>query len=438
MSALLPFQPSDLVKTLLCGLLALVLPLAGMAQDSPPPNTPPADTAPDQAPPADADPGTAPQVPPATPPVQPPAQPPAQPVVQPAVPPPSITPPRIPIPAAGAARSNFNSRLSALTSVTNRPNMALPTTGALRRPGIAGRAPQAGAAAGVANPVTPAVPAVPAGSVAAPQLGAGGDTAQAEVSTNAITASIGSDGTQLFDLKLQEMEINQLLDFYQEVSGKTVLRPANLAAPKVTLKSAAKLSRKEAMEALDSILSLNQISMVPQGEKFIKALPNNQAQQSGAVFYDGDPNDLSEAGIYVQYIAKFEFLDPKDLEQLLKPFASPTGTMIIIPNTHNIVLRDFSKNVKRMLEVLRKVDVDTPHEYEPVVIPIKYALAADIAQVLSSLTAGGGGGTRGGWRGCGGGWRGGGWRRSGPGRPAARAAAWPGGHRSSRPAGHGW
>jgi type II secretory pathway component GspD/PulD (secretin) len=223
--------------------------------------------------------------------------------------------------------------------------------------------------------------------------GEGGPLIGAEGSTNAVTSSVSSDGTQVFSLSIQEMEINQLLDLYQEVSGRTVLRPATLTSPKITLKAATKLTRKEALEALDSILSLNQVSMVPQGEKFIKALPNNQAQQSGAVFFDGDPNDLPEAGVFIQYMAKFEYMDPKDIETLLKPFASPTGTMIIIPNTQNIVLRDFSENVKRMLEVLRKTDIETPHEYEPVVIPIKYALAVDIAQVLSSVTAGGGGGT---------------------------------------------
>ena len=382
MSGKLTFQRSDLVKTLLFGFLALALPFLGLAQDDPAaPVTPPADATPAQTPPAEVDPNAPPQVPPVTPPAQPPVQ---------SAPQPSIGPARIPIPAAGAARNNFTNRIAAFNSPTNRANLALPPTSGLRRPVPplgAGRAnPSLGTAAATTNP---AFPAVPAAAVAAQ---AGNEVTTTDTTTNGITASVGSDGTQVFDLKLQEMEINQLLDFYQEVSGKTVLRPANLAAPKVTLKSASKLSRKEALDALDSILSLNQISMVPQGEKFIKALPNNQAQQSGAVFFDGDPNDLPEAGVYVQYIAKFEFLDAKDLEQLLKPFASPTGTMIIIPNTQNIVMRDFSENVKRMIEVLRKIDVETPHEYEPVVIPIKYALAADIAQVLSSLTAGGGGG----------------------------------------------
>ena len=79
------------------------------------------------------------------------------------------------------------------------------------------------------------------------------------------------------------------------------------------------------------------------------------------------------------------------------------------------MLRDFTENVKRMLEMIKQVDVSIPSEFISKVIPIKYALAGDIAQVLSSLTAGGGGATtvgasraRTGLSGTGGGFGGGG------------------------------
>jgi len=53
------------------------------------------------------------------------------------------------------------------------------------------------------------------------------------------------------------------------------------------------------------------------------------------------------------------------------------------------VLRDYGDNVKRMMEMLDKIDVSAPLDVEPVVIPIQYALAGDIAQVLGQLTSGG-------------------------------------------------
>src|SRR5262249_19269152 len=77
----------------------------------------------------------------------------------------------------------------------------------------------------------------------------------------------------------------------------------------------------------------------------------------------------------------------------ISPLAKLPNNIIPIDSSMMLVLRDYSENVKRMLELIKKVDVDTPQEYEPVVIPIKYALASDIQQVLASLTPSGAGPT---------------------------------------------
>ena len=57
------------------------------------------------------------------------------------------------------------------------------------------------------------------------------------------------------------------------------------------------------------------------------------------------------------------------------------------------MLRDNAENVKRMLQMIDRVDVSVPAEYISEVIPIKYALADDIANALNSLGGTGGGST---------------------------------------------
>jgi general secretion pathway protein D len=54
------------------------------------------------------------------------------------------------------------------------------------------------------------------------------------------------------------------------------------------------------------------------------------------------------------------------------------------------VLRDNAENVKRMLEMIDQVDVSVPAEYVSEVIPIRYAMAEDIASALNSLGGSGG------------------------------------------------
>src|SRR5262249_37796619 len=82
---------------------------------------------------------------------------------------------------------------------------------------------------------------------------------------------------------------------------------------------------------------------------------------------------------------------PSELVQVLQPFAKIPNAILPIDSSQILVLRDFTENVKRMLELIERVDVAVPAEFEQEVIPIKYALASDIANALNSLSSGGGG-----------------------------------------------
>jgi general secretion pathway protein D len=76
---------------------------------------------------------------------------------------------------------------------------------------------------------------------------------------------------------------------------------------------------------------------------------------------------------------------------IIQPFAKLQNSILPIDSNGILVLRDFAENVKRMLEMIDRIDVSVPAEYISEVIPIRYAQAEDIANALNSL--GGGGGT---------------------------------------------
>lgn len=194
-------------------------------------------------------------------------------------------------------------------------------------------------------------------------------------------------------IKFQDTDLSQVLDFYQELTGLTVVRPASLPAAKVTIRSQTPLTRTEAVQALDTILAMNQITMIPQGTKFIKAVPQAQAPTEGAQFNTTSVSNLNETTRFQTRIIKLTNALPREVAPALQPLAKMPNSILAIDSAGILVLRDYEENIKRMLELLAEIDVLPQQEFEPVVIPIKYALAADIAQVLSSLTAGGGGAT---------------------------------------------
>jgi len=199
----------------------------------------------------------------------------------------------------------------------------------------------------------------------------------------------------LMDFK--KADLDQVLMFYAELVNRTILRSAQLPQPQIVLKTQTPLTRSEAKQALDAVLALNGIAMVNVGDKFVKAAPLAAAGQLGQEFNKGFSDDIPNLGQYITHVVQLKFLKPSEVVQVLQPFASPVANPIFpIDASQILVLRDLAENVKRMLEMLREIDVSVPSEYISEVIPIKYAKASEIASAINSLSSGGGGATVGG------------------------------------------
>ena len=186
-------------------------------------------------------------------------------------------------------------------------------------------------------------------------------------------------------------DLNQVLQIYSELVNRTVLRPANLPAPLITLKTQTPLTKKEAIEAFDAVLEMNGITMINIGDKFVKAVPTTQANQEGAPFNKLDAAQLPEVGQYVTHVVQLKYVKPSEMVPVLQPFSKLQGSLLPIDTSQILVLRDYSENIKRMLEMIKEIDVSVPSEFVSEVIPIKYAKASDISDALNSLGGGGGG-----------------------------------------------
>ena len=191
------------------------------------------------------------------------------------------------------------------------------------------------------------------------------------------------------------VDLNTFLNFYAGLVGRTILRPANLPAPLITLVTQTPLTRTEAIQAFDTVLAMNGITTIPVGEKFVKVVPVAQAAQEAARFSALAPEELPEAAQYITHVVQLNYVRPQEILPVLQPFAKIPNSVLAIEGSQMIVIRDYAENVKRMLELIEQIDVAVPAEFVSEVIPIKYALASEIASALASLSSGGGGATLG-------------------------------------------
>jgi general secretion pathway protein D len=185
------------------------------------------------------------------------------------------------------------------------------------------------------------------------------------------------------------VDVNQVLDVYAKLVNRTILRAA-LPESKIVLKTQTPLTKSEAIQALQAVLALNNVSVVNIGEKFAKAAQSDQANTLGGKVDQTGSTNIPDLGTYTTHITQLQYVKPSVMVPLITPFSKLPNAAFPIDDNGILVLRDYAENVKRMLEMIEKIDISTPTEFVSEVIPIRYAKVDEISSALSSLGGGGG------------------------------------------------
>ena len=169
-------------------------------------------------------------------------------------------------------------------------------------------------------------------------------------------ASIGARS-----ILFQQADITNAFALYQELSGRSlILSPALPTAIKITFENTTPLSRVEALQALDNVFAANGIVMVYLGTKFVKVVPLAAAPLECPPIVELPWDQLPDSSSYLTYIVKLEKLRPEEATPFLQPFAKLPNSIIGVRGSPVLFLRDYSSNVRRMLEVLEKVEANVP------------------------------------------------------------------------------
>lgn len=87
-------------------------------------------------------------------------------------------------------------------------------------------------------------------------------------------------------------------------------------------------------------------------------------------------------------IYTLRYASANQLLPVLRPIISPNNTIVAYPNNNSLVITDYADNLRRIDLIVDALD--RPGAGEPVVIPLRYAAAAEMAQTLGRLLAEGG------------------------------------------------
>ena len=185
----------------------------------------------------------------------------------------------------------------------------------------------------------------------------------------------------------REVHVDELLDIYADRTGKTILRDPSVSNTviKFNLRDEKKFSKEEFIGVLETVLEMNGVHLEPSGEKLVNAFPSRVAASKGIPIIM-TPKRLEEKGRIVSMMIPFKNISVMEANHALEAYKSVAGLFVIYERTNSIVVTDVDKNINRMLEIVKAIDVAPFVTDCTFVRQIKFAKAQDIMRALSILT----------------------------------------------------
>ena len=115
-----------------------------------------------------------------------------------------------------------------------------------------------------------------------------------------------------------------------------------------------------------------------------KVVPEADAKlQGGSVSVAQSGASGPAGGQIVTQIYRLNHESAANLVPVLRPLISPNNTINVSPGTNALVITDYADNLQRLGKIIAAMDVSTASDVE--IIPLKHAIATDLAPLVARL-----------------------------------------------------
>ncbi|HEY0865653.1 MAG TPA: secretin N-terminal domain-containing protein [Lacunisphaera sp.] len=191
-------------------------------------------------------------------------------------------------------------------------------------------------------------------------------------------------------IKFGDITIDAALEMLERWSGRTVLHPAGLPATSLSFSLNEKVTRAEAREALETLLTLNGIAVTPLGTRFLKVMPLNIARTEAPDFIEGSTLGLPPSGRIASKLYTLKFLRVAEFAPQISGLlnAGAASAPIIFEKTNALLLTDALSNLQRVETLLAQLDQPALEGLVPKFYKINNSTASALVTKLQSLLTG--------------------------------------------------
>ena len=183
------------------------------------------------------------------------------------------------------------------------------------------------------------------------------------------------------------VSLDLILQDYADRTRRTLLRDPRVTNVNIQIEMNTALPLEEYLLAIESLLAMNNIALVPYREHFLKVIPADSVIRSGIQLNLGAPDELAEEDGVISQLVELRFLDFSEVQTLITERLSPNAKIQQIDRANAILITDSRNNIRRILEILTMIDRPAEIREEVRIYQIVHATATEIKGRLEELIA---------------------------------------------------
>lgn len=191
-------------------------------------------------------------------------------------------------------------------------------------------------------------------------------------------------------LKLPDAPLETMLTTLEELTGRTVLRPAQLGTGgNYSLVINRPITRAEAILALETVLNLNNVGLVPLGDKFIKVVNIGNVRTEAPRFIEGSTLQLPASGAMATKVFMLDFQRAPEFVAQLGMMLNPNmGGATVFEKANAILVTDSISTLQRIEVLIRELDKPITTNLTPKFYTLRFAKASNLVNQMRTILQG--------------------------------------------------
>lgn len=179
-------------------------------------------------------------------------------------------------------------------------------------------------------------------------------------------------------LNFKNTDITAVIQSVSALTGKNFIIDPRVKG-KVNVISNGSMEPEEVYRVFLSILAVHGFTAVDSGA-VIKIIPDATAKQNATPVIQRQPFDTDQV---VTQVIPVTNVNAAQLVPILRPLVDQQGHLAAYAATNVVIISDRASNVRRILKLVQRIDLESDEEVE--VVPLQFAYASEVIRLLSNL-----------------------------------------------------